>query len=224
VDVYVCTYDEPESVLRATLTGCRRLTYPHTTYLLDDGRRPHLTALAAELGAYYLTRPNRVHGKAGNVNHALTETNGDLVLVLDADHVPLPDALGSLVGYFDDERVAVVQTPLDYFNFDSSEHYEPGRHERSVFAEVISPGKDRHDSACWHGSAAMVRRSALRSAGGVARGGSAVTTTRWWYRGRRPRRSRPTCGSGTGGHSATCRYCAPRTVRCAPRTSVPRSG
>jgi len=40
IDVYVCTYDEPAEVVMATLAGCRALTYPHTTYLLDDGRRP----------------------------------------------------------------------------------------------------------------------------------------------------------------------------------------
>ena len=42
VDVYVCTYDEPTEVVTATLAGCRALTYPHTTYLLDDGRRPEM--------------------------------------------------------------------------------------------------------------------------------------------------------------------------------------
>src|SRR5262249_33246061 len=39
VDVYICTYDEPDEVVLATLAGCRSLRYPHTTYLLDDGRR-----------------------------------------------------------------------------------------------------------------------------------------------------------------------------------------
>ena len=46
VDVYVCTYDEPVEVVAATLAGCRALTYPHTTYLLDDGRRPEMEELA----------------------------------------------------------------------------------------------------------------------------------------------------------------------------------
>jgi len=31
--------------------------------------------------------------------------------MLDADHVPMPDALDAMVGYFDDERVALVQSP-----------------------------------------------------------------------------------------------------------------
>src|SRR5262245_35468297 len=51
VDVYVCTYDEPVSVLQTTLAGCAALKYPHTTYLLDDGRRPEIAELAREWGA-----------------------------------------------------------------------------------------------------------------------------------------------------------------------------
>jgi cellulose synthase (UDP-forming) len=168
VDVYVCTYDEPEAVLRATLAGCAALAYPHTTYLLDDGRRPEIAALAARWDAQYLSRADNSHAKAGNINNALPITGGDLVFMLDADHVPLPDALDALIGYFDDERVAVVQTPHEFYNHDSIQHYEIGRHEQSVFYSVICPGKDRHNAAFWCGSGAVLRRSALLGVGGVA--------------------------------------------------------
>jgi cellulose synthase (UDP-forming) len=168
VDVYVCTYDEPATVLRATLAGCAAMTYPHTTYLLDDGRRPTIAQLASEWGAHYLTRPDNAHAKAGNINHALPGTDGDLVFVLDADHVPLPDALDAVVGYFDDDRLALVQTPHDFYNHDSIQHYEVGRHEQSVFYSVICPGKDRHNAAFWCGSGALIRRAALLGIGGVA--------------------------------------------------------
>ncbi|HTW41354.1 MAG TPA: glycosyltransferase family 2 protein [Solirubrobacteraceae bacterium] len=168
VDVYVCTYDEPESVLRATLAGCAAMTYPHTTYLLDDGRRPAMAQLARELGARYMTRPDNAHAKAGNINHTLPLTDGELVFVLDADHVPLPDALHAVVGYFDDPALALVQTPHDFYNHDSIQHYEIGRHEQSVFYSVICPGKDRHNAAFWCGSGAVIRRAALLDAGGVA--------------------------------------------------------
>ena len=122
VDVYVCTYDEPVEVVLATLAGCRALTYPHTTYLLDDGRRPEMEELARLAGARYMTRPDNSHAKAGNINAALPRTGGELVFVLDADHVPMPDALDALVGYFDDEQMAVVQTPHDFSNHDSVQH------------------------------------------------------------------------------------------------------
>lgn len=168
VDVLVCTYDEPVEVLRPTLVGAANLTYPHTTYLLDDGRRPEMAALAAELGAEYVVRPDNAHAKAGNINHALGITSGELVFVLDADHVPLPDALDALVGYFADDRLALVQSPHDFYNHDSVQHYEVGRHEQSVFYEVICPGKDRHGAAFWCGSATLLRRAALDEIGGVA--------------------------------------------------------
>lgn len=168
VDVYVCTYDEPAEVIMATLAGCRALTYPHTTYLLDDGRRPEMEEIAELAGARYMTRPDNAHAKAGNLNAALPRTEGDLVLVLDADHVPMPDALDALVGYFDDERMAVVQTPHDFFNHDSVQHYVVGRHEQSLFYRVVCPGKDRHGAAYWCGSAALINRHALLEIGGVA--------------------------------------------------------
>ena len=168
VDVYVCTYDEPAEVVMATLAGCRALRYPHTTWLLDDGRRPEMAALAELAGARYLTRPDNSHAKAGNINAALPRTGGELVFVLDADHVPMPDALDALVGYFDDERMALVQSPHDFFNHDSVQHYVVGRHEQSLFYRVVCPGKDRHGAAFWCGSAALIRRQALLGIGGVA--------------------------------------------------------
>ncbi len=168
IDVYVCTYDEPAEVVAATLAGCRALTYPHTTYLLDDGRRPEMEELAELAGAQYMTRSENLHAKAGNINAALPRTEGELVLMLDADHVPMPDALEAMVGYFDDERVALVQSPHDFFNHDSVQHYMVGRHEQSLFYRVICPGKDRHGAAYWCGSAAILRRAALIEIGGVA--------------------------------------------------------
>ncbi len=168
VDVYVCTYDEPVEVVLATLAGCRSLTYPHTTWLLDDGRRPEMAELAELAGAEYLVRPDNSHAKAGNINAALPRTDGELVLMLDADHVPMPDALDAMVGYFDDERMALVQSPHDFFNHDSVQHYVVGRHEQSLFYRVVCPGKDRHGAAYWCGSAALIRRQALLEIGGVA--------------------------------------------------------
>jgi cellulose synthase (UDP-forming) len=168
VDVYVCTYDEPDEVVLATLAGCRALRYPHTTYLLDDGRRERMRELAELTGAVYMTRPDNAHAKAGNINAALPRTHGDLVLMLDADHVPMPDALDALVGYFEDPSVGLVQSPHDFSNQDSVQHYAVGRHEQSLFYHVICPGKDRHGAAFWCGSAAVIRREALLGIGGVA--------------------------------------------------------
>ena len=46
-----------------------------------------------------------------------------------------------------DERMALVQSPHDFFNHDSVQHYVVGRHEQSLFYRVVCPGKDRHGAA-----------------------------------------------------------------------------
>ena len=158
VDVYAWTDGEPISVLRATLTGCRRLNHPHTTYLLDDGRRPECAALAAELGVYYLTRPDRSHARAGALNHALPRTSGELILLLDAGQVPVPDALDAIIGYFDDPRTAVVQTAPGGV----------GQHPGGQHPGSQHPGADLRGAAVWCGSGALLRRAALTGIGGVA--------------------------------------------------------
>ena len=78
VDVVVCTYDESIDVLEATLLGCARITYPHATWVLDDGRRAVIRELAHRLGMRYVTRPDNLHAKAGNINHALGVLDGEL--------------------------------------------------------------------------------------------------------------------------------------------------
>lgn len=168
VDVYICTYDEPVSVLEATLAGCALMSRPHVTYLLDDGRREEVGELAERWDVSWLTRPDNSYAKAGNINHALPLTSGDLMLVLDADHVPMPDALDALCPPFADPKLALVQSPHDFSNHDSVQHYGVGRHEQSLFFSAICPGKDRHNAAFWCGSGALIRREALLSIGGVA--------------------------------------------------------
>ena len=115
----------------------------------------------------WITRPDNSHAKAGNINHAFTVTDGDLIVVLDADHVPRPDFLDATLGYFADPLVALVQSPHDFSNRDSIQHTTAVRHEQTLFFDVIGPGKDRCNSMFWCGSATIVRRTALEGVGGV---------------------------------------------------------
>jgi len=167
VDIFVTTYDEAVEVVEPTLVGCAAIREPHITYLLDDGRREELRELAARYGARYVTRPDNSHAKAGNINHALTVASGELILMLDADHVPMPNILSVTLGYFDDPTVALVQTPHEFSNQDSVQHRGVRRHEQSLFYDVIAPNKDRNNAMFWCGSATLIRRTALLDVGGV---------------------------------------------------------
>ncbi|NJL10537.1 MAG: glycosyltransferase, partial [Calothrix sp. SM1_7_51] len=112
VDILIPTYNEPEFILRRTVIGCQALDYSNKKiYLLDDTRRPEMKALAEELGCEYLTRPDNRHAKAGNLNNAMNYTHGELIVVFDADFIPTKDFLTRTVGFFQYEKVALVQTP-----------------------------------------------------------------------------------------------------------------
>jgi cellulose synthase/poly-beta-1,6-N-acetylglucosamine synthase-like glycosyltransferase len=173
VDVYVPTYGEELEVLEATLVGCRGIRYAHQTYVLDDARRPEVAALAARMGCHYLTRPDNRHAKAGNINAALMRTRGEFVVILDADTVPQPEFLHRTLGYFVDDRMAVVQLPQEFYNLDSLQHRGAGRaadawHEQALFFRVIQRGKNRWNAAFWCGSPSVLRRRALEDVRGVA--------------------------------------------------------
>ncbi len=173
VDVYVPTLNEDIEILRKTLIGCINIRYPHKTYVLDDGNRPEVKKLAEELGVGYISRDKNEHAKAGNLNNALKYTDGDFIAVFDADHVPQPDFLDKVLGYFTDEKVAFVQTPQDFYNIDSFQHKQKkGRvwAEPNLFFRVILPGKDRFNAAFFCGSCAVLRRKALEDIGGFATG------------------------------------------------------
>lgn len=179
VGVLIPTYNEPKEVLFPTVAAAVALEPQHETFVLDDGQRPWVRAMAASLGAKYLTREKRTDAKAGNLNHALARLDLDLIAVLDADHVVKAGFLTHTLGYFDDPRIAVVQTPQDFYNLDSFEHdrnrswFWPQRrsiafNEQRLFYRAIQPGKNRWKAAFWCGTNAIVRVSALREVGGVA--------------------------------------------------------
>ncbi|MPZ98972.1 MAG: glycosyltransferase [Dehalococcoidia bacterium] len=173
VAVLIPTYNEPEDVLLPAVAAAIAIELPHETWVLDDGRRDWVRALATELGARYLSRPTNEHAKAGNLNHALETIEADLVAIFDADHVASPRFLRQTLCYFDDPEIAVVQTPQDFYNLDSFEHEVngPGEqlfHEEAVFYRVIAPAKNAWRAAFWCGTGAVVRVAALRDAGGVA--------------------------------------------------------
>lgn len=171
VDILIPTYDEPSFILRRTVIGCQALDYPHKkVYLLDDTRRPEVKQLAEELGCHYLTRPDNFAAKAGNINNALKFTDGELIAVFDADFIPTKNFLNRTVGFFKDEKMALVQTPQSFYNPDpvarnlGLENVIPP--EEEVFYRQIQPFKDGAGSLLCAGTSFVVRRAALETVGG----------------------------------------------------------
>ncbi|OSP08017.1 glycosyltransferase family 2 protein [Microbacterium sp. LEMMJ01] len=168
VDVFITTYDEPIELVMTTARAAKRIAYPHSTWILDDGSRPELEAEARAAGVGYLTRSEDWtgkprHAKAGNLNSALFQTDGEFLLILDADQVPDPLILHRTLGYFaDDPEVALVQTPQWFVNVDEA---DPLGSQAPLFYGPIQQGKDGWNAAFFCGSNAVLRREALMQLG-----------------------------------------------------------
>ncbi len=83
VDIYIPSYNEPLEVVRDNVLAAQCIDYPADKmkiYLLDDGKRSEFAVFAADVGAGYITRNDNKHAKAGNLNHAMTLTHGELDL------------------------------------------------------------------------------------------------------------------------------------------------
>ncbi|BAC09347.1 glycosyltransferase family 2 protein [Thermosynechococcus vestitus] len=172
VDVILPTYNEGVEILRRSVIACQAMDYPHKRiYLLDDTRRPAVRALAKELGCEYRDRPDNRHAKAGNINHALPTLTGELIAVFDADFMPTRNFLTRTVGFFQDAKTAMVQTPQHFFNEDPVT-VNLGlegivNNEQTLFFRFIQPSRDFFNAVVCCGTCFVIRRSALDEIGGI---------------------------------------------------------
>ncbi|MEO5778828.1 MAG: glycosyltransferase family 2 protein [Arthrobacter oryzae] len=167
VDVLIATYNEPLDLVMTTALAAKRITYPHSTWILDDGDRAELQDLAVRHGIGYVTRSAEWvgmprHAKAGNLNNALLQTDGEFLLILDADQIPAPDILDKTLGYFNNRRVGLVQTPQYFTNVPAD---DPLGSQAPLFYGPIQQGKDGWNAAYFCGSNALLRREALMQLG-----------------------------------------------------------
>jgi cellulose synthase (UDP-forming) len=182
VDIYIPTYNEDVEIVRKTTLAALAIEYPAAkkrVYVLDDGRaekykarREELRQMCEELGATMLTRDNNDHAKAGNINTAFKRTDGDLVLILDCDHMPVKQFLMHTIGFFFNPKVAFVQTPHWFYNPDPFERnlLTNGKIPvgNELFYKVLQKGNDFWNAAFFCGSAAVIRKEYALQIGGIA--------------------------------------------------------
>jgi cellulose synthase (UDP-forming) len=201
VDVMIPSYNESQDILEITIRAAKLLDYPKdkvSIHLLDDGgtdqkinqsdkaaaalavaRREQLQRLCQRLGVTYHTREKNLNAKAGNVNSAIQNTQGELIVILDADHVPTSDFLARTVPWMiKKKKVFLVQTPHFMANPDPVERnyfsaFTRMPSENDMFYGTIQKGLDYWSSSFFCGSAALMRREHLALVGGIS--GESIT-------------------------------------------------
>ncbi len=176
IDVFIPTYNEPLAVVKPTTLAAIALDWPKDKlriFILDDGTRQEFREFAAAMGVGYIVRAEHKHAKAGNLNNALKETNGNLIAIFDCDHLPVRSFLKQTVGQFQlDSNCAMVQTPHHFFSPDPFERnlgtFRRVPNEGALFYGLIQDGNDFWDATFFCGSCAVIRREPLLAIGGIA--------------------------------------------------------
>ncbi len=175
VDLYIPTYNEPLKVVASTVHAALGIDWPKERlhiHVLDDGRREKFRQFAAQVGINYVVRPDNLHAKAGNINHALSVTSSEFIAIFDSDHMPARSFLQTSLGWFlRDPKLSLLQTPHHFYSPDPFERnlnvFRRIPNEGNLFYGLIQDGNDLWNAAFFCGSCAVVRRSAMEAIGGM---------------------------------------------------------
>lgn len=176
VDVLIPTYNEPLELVRYTVLAALNMDWPTEKlhiFLLDDGRRQEFQDFAERAEISYVTRSDNKGAKAGNINHALRNTQAPFVAIFDCDHVPVRSFLQVTMGwFFRDPRAALVQTPHHFYSPDPFERnlkqFREVPNEGQLFYGIVQVCNDFWNASFFCGSCAVIRRQALDEVGGIA--------------------------------------------------------
>lgn len=114
LSVLVPAYNEEDSI-KGTVESILNSDYGNIieVIVINDGSKDNTLKIAKQLGKKYkkvkvLDKTNS--GKADSLNQALKIVKGNLIAVVDADSYPSKNAISSMIGFFDDEKVGAVTT------------------------------------------------------------------------------------------------------------------
>ncbi|MDK1474882.1 cellulose synthase catalytic subunit [Streptomyces sp. 549] len=172
---------EPLHMVRATLEAAVGLRHDGTlhVWLLDEGDDPEARLLCAELGVRHFTRKgvpewnqpsgaHRARTKHGNYNAWIAAHGDDYAFFasVDTDHIPLPNYLERMLGYFRDPDVAFVVGPQVYGNY-TKPVTKFAESQQFLFHALIQRAGNRYGSAMFVGTNNAVRVSSVKQIGGL---------------------------------------------------------
>jgi cellulose synthase/poly-beta-1,6-N-acetylglucosamine synthase-like glycosyltransferase len=130
VTVQLPIYNE-RYVVERLIDSVASLNYPAEKLeiqVLDDSTDDSIDLAASKVTFYrrkgidikHIRRPERTGFKAGALQYGLECAKGEFIAIFDADFVPKPDFIKSLIPYFDRDKVGLVQARWGHMNEDYS--------------------------------------------------------------------------------------------------------
>lgn len=176
VSIHVAAYNEPPDMLIETIRSLEGLDYPHLEVVVVDNNTEDADVWKP-VEEYCAGRPwvRFVHVdpwpgyKAGALNLALdelTDPRAEVIAVVDADYLVDPAWLSEVVGWFADPRVAFVQGPQDYDEWEGDAYLTACHDAYAYFFTASMRVRNERNSAIFGGTMGLIRRSALEEVGG----------------------------------------------------------
>ncbi|MGW2057170.1 glycosyltransferase family 2 protein [Streptomyces sp. NPDC001840] len=172
---------EPLAMVTKTLEAAVRIRHRGLmhVWLLDEGDDPAVKEVCARLGVHHFSRKgvakwnqpkgaHRAKTKHGNYN-AWLDAHGDaydFFASVDTDHVPMPNYLERMLGYFRDPDVGFVIGPQVYGNYDTFVT-KAAESQQFLFHALIQRAGNRYGAPMFVGTSNAVRISALKQIGGL---------------------------------------------------------
>ncbi len=189
IDVFIATYNEPMSVVEQTIHNAVRLKsftkkVELNICLCDDGKRDgtdpskeNFKALAEKYDIQYFSRTDNKGYKAGNLNNVFWQTDGDFIVILDADTIVYANFINNLLPYFKNKKMAWVQSPQYFYDLPKGKpisnrlsflrNIRLGKNifgtDPTIFYQVILFHRNSSNAAFCCGAGSMHRRKALES-------------------------------------------------------------
>jgi glycosyltransferase involved in cell wall biosynthesis len=176
VSVQVPAYNEPPEMLIETIQSLEALDYPNFEIVVIDNNttdeevwRPVEAYCAGRERVRFVHVSPWPGYKSGALNLVLreyTDPAAELVAVVDADYIVRPDYLRATVGYFADPRLAFLQTPQDYREYEGDTYLTACYDAYRYFFETAMPSRNERNSIIFGGTMGLIRRSVLEELGG----------------------------------------------------------
>ncbi|MGA6172948.1 glycosyltransferase [Streptomyces sp. NPDC012600] len=172
---------EPLEMVTKTLEAAVKIRHRGLmhVWLLDEGNDPAVKEVCARLGVHHFSRkgvahwnqakgPHRAKTKHGNYNAWLDAHGGDydFFASVDTDHIPLPNYLERMLGYFRDPDIGFVIGPQVYGNYDTFVT-KAAESQQFLFHALIQRAGNRYGAPMFVGTSNAVRITALKQIGGL---------------------------------------------------------
>ncbi|MHA2074272.1 MAG: glycosyltransferase [Candidatus Hodarchaeales archaeon] len=163
--IIVPSHGTPFSILKQTLEGTQKLNYSNYEVIVsDNGQDAQVTK---ELKEYcekkqilFFHKQDSRGFKAGNINAVLDKTSGEFIVIIDSDHIPVPELLTEFSKVMNDKNIGYVQTKVSYRNMQRI-YQAANSILYSQFYEVFETAKDPRGVVLFNGTTGCFRKDVL---------------------------------------------------------------